>query len=87
MGPDVVFDWMNDFLKMYFARTIFRANSSFSWWAGFLSPTAKVYSPVVNKQHIYGRDNDGEEKEIDLKFVEGNEPHWMHNQPNIVFGP
>jgi hypothetical protein len=87
MGPDVVFDWLHDFFKMYFARNVFRANSSFSWWAGFLSPVAQFYSPVVNKQHIYGRDNDGEEKEIDLKFVKGNQPHWMHNQPDIIIKP
>ena len=72
---------------MYFARNVFRANSSFSWWAGFLSPTAQFYSPVVNKQHIYGRDNDGEKKEIQLKFVKGNHPHWMHNQADIILKP
>jgi hypothetical protein len=26
-----VFDWLEDFLKIYFARRVFRANSSFSW--------------------------------------------------------
>jgi hypothetical protein len=29
--PGIIFDWLDDFLKLYFARTIFRANSSFSW--------------------------------------------------------
>ena len=37
-------------------RTIFRANSSFSWWAAFLSPTATVYSPVVDRRLVYGVD-------------------------------
>jgi hypothetical protein len=78
---DFVFDWLEDFLKLYFARTIFRANSSFSWWASFLSPTAKIYSPVVNKKHIYGVDG---MEEIDVNFVEGNQPHWMYNQPDII---
>ena len=79
---DIVFDWLEDFLRLYFARTIFRANSSFSWWASFLSPTAKVYSPVLDKQVIYGRDNDG--IEIDVDFVEGNQPHWMYGLKDII---
>jgi hypothetical protein len=70
-----VFDWLEDFLKIYFARTVFRANSSFSWWASFLSPTAKVYSPLITKQLIYGVDAI---EEIDLDFIEGNTPHWMY---------
>lgn len=79
---DIVFDWLEDFLRLYFARTIFRANSSFSWWASFLSPTAKVYSPVLDKQVIYGRGNDG--VEIDVDFIEGNQPHWMYGLENII---
>jgi hypothetical protein len=77
-----VFDWLEDFLKLYFARTIFRANSSFSWWASFLSPTAKVFSPVLDKQLIYGRD--GIEEEIEVQFVEGNHPHWLYGVDDIV---
>ena len=76
-----VFDWLEDFLKLYFAKTIFRANSSFSWWAAFLSPTAKVYSPVLDKQLIYGRDA---LEEIDVEFIEGNHPHWMYNNDDII---
>jgi hypothetical protein len=79
---DIVFDWLEDFLRLYFARTIFRANSSFSWWASFLSPTAKIFSPVLDKQVIYGRDNDGIEIEVD--FVEGNHPHWMYGVKDII---
>lgn len=76
-----VFDWLEDFLRLYFARTIFRANSSFSWWASFLSPTATIYSPVLDKQLIYGRDD--KEEEIDVEFVKGNYPHWMYGVPDI----
>jgi hypothetical protein len=76
-----VFDWLEDFLKLYFAKTIFRANSSFSWWASFLSPTATVYSPVLDKQLIYGIDG---LEEIDVEFVEGNHPHWMYNNDDII---
>jgi hypothetical protein len=79
--PGLVFDWLDDFLKLYFARTIFRANSSFSWWAGLLSPTAKVFSPVLDRRHIYGVDG---MEEIMVDFVEGNHPHWLYagDRPN-----
>jgi hypothetical protein len=75
----IIFDWLDDWLKMYFARTVFRGNSSFSFWACLLSPTAKVYSPVMDKQLIYGRDNII--KELDVEFTEGNENHWMYSDP------
>jgi|LauGreDrversion4_2_1035121.scaffolds.fasta_scaffold14388_4 hypothetical protein len=78
----IIFDWLDDFLKMYFARTIFRANSSFSWWAAFLSPSAKVYSPVINDIKIYGKD--GIFEELDVDFVEGNSPHWFY-EPGVFF--
>lgn len=85
--PGIVFDWLDDFLKLYFARTIFRANSSFSWWAATLSPTAKVFSPVIDRKHIYGIDG---MEEIDVDFVEGNHPHWLYGgqsqKPVIVIG-
>jgi len=82
--PGLIFDWLEDFLKLYFARTIFRANSSFSWWAAFLSPCARVFSPVLDKRHIYGVDG---MEEITVDFVEGNHPHWMFNNEDIVIGP
>jgi hypothetical protein len=85
--PGLVFDWLDDFLKLYFARTIFRANSSFSWWAGLLSPTAKVFSPVLDRRHIYGVDG---MEELMVDFVEGNHPHWLytgtHPNAEIVVG-
>lgn len=81
-SSEYVFDWLEDFLRLYFARTVFRANSSFSWWACFLSPTATIYSPVLDKQLIYGRD--GIEEEINVEFVKGNHPHWMYGVPDIV---
>lgn len=75
----IIFDWLEDWLKIYFARTVFRGNSSFSFWACLLSPTAKVFSPVMDKQLIYGRDNKTEEIFVD--FTEGNENHWMYSNP------
>jgi hypothetical protein len=82
LGPGVIFDWLEDFLKLYFARTIFRANSSFSWWAAFLSPTATVYSPVVDRRLIYGVDG---HEEVEYEFVPGNHPHWMYGCDDIHF--
>jgi hypothetical protein len=79
-SSDIIFDWLEDWLTLYFARSIFRANSSFSWWAAFLSPTAKIYSPVLDKQIIYGVDG---LKELDVNFIEGNHPHWMYNKFDI----
>lgn len=76
--PGIVFDWLDDFLKLYFARTIFRANSSFSWWAGLLSPTARVISPVLDRRHIYGVDG---LEEITVDFVDNNDPPWLHRHP------
>jgi hypothetical protein len=81
--PGIIFDWLEDFVRLYFARTIFRANSSFSWWAAFLSPQARVFSPVLDKEHIYGVDG---MEEITVEFVEGNHPHWMFDNDDIVVG-
>lgn len=69
--PDIFFEFLPDFLKLYFAKTIFRANSAFSWWAACLSD-AKVYSPVLSKRQRYADDG-----EMDCDFVEGNHPHFM----------
>ena len=71
---EIFFDYFPDFLKLYFARNIFRANSSFSWWAAFLSPSATVYSPILHKRIIYGEDK----KELDCEFIKSNTPHFMH---------
>ena len=68
------YDFLPDFLKLYFARKIFRANSSFSWWASFLSPIAKVYSPILHKRIIYSE----EQEELNCEFIEGTTPHFMH---------
>jgi hypothetical protein len=72
--PEVIFDWLEDFLKLYFARAVFRANSSFSWWACFLSPYATTYSPYLDKKIPYGETM----QETDFEFVPGNETHWYY---------
>lgn len=72
--PNIIFDWLPDFLRLYFARNIFRGNSSFSWVAGFLSPTATVYSPVLHTRKIFRNNSD----ETEFEFVKGNHPHWFN---------
>jgi len=69
-----MFDWLPDFLRLYFARNIFRGNSSFSWVAGFLSPCATTYSPILSERKIYQEESD----ELNFEFVKSNEPHWMN---------
>ena len=74
--PDICFDWFPDFLRLYFARSVFRANSSFAWWACLLGNQEKVFSPLLHERNIYsGKDGSG--KETDFEFVEGNSPHWL----------
>lgn len=66
--------WVPDFFGMTRAKVLYRANSSFSWWAGVLSD-AEIYSPVI----------DGLEggKEQDCEFVAGNWPKFA-SLPNIT---
>lgn len=78
------FDWLFDFLKMYFSKNLFRPYSSFSFWAGFLSqnrntPT-KVFCP--NKESYQKP-----EPKI-VNFIEGNHTHWAagrhKNLPDLI---
>jgi hypothetical protein len=43
----LVTDPMEDFQIMMHASVLFRANSSFSWWAAALNECGTVYSPVI----------------------------------------
>lgn len=70
--PDVFYPFFQDFLKMIFARRLFRGNSSFSWWAGFLAE-GQVYSPILGDRIDYPT----KRREIQCEFEEGNEPHWF----------
>lgn len=74
MNEEPYYDFLPDFLKLYFARNIFRANSSFSWWGSCLSPTATVYSPILHNRVLYSET----QKELNCEFIEGNTPHFMH---------
>jgi len=58
--------FLNDFYVMANADVLFRANSSFSWWAAALG-RCKVYSPVIDGL-VAGQKHDF------VQFVEGNHP-------------
>lgn len=64
-------EWLKDFFTLMNAEVLFRANSTFSWWAGTLG-NAKVYSPVVEGKV-------GPHSDVD--FIEGNHPRCTC-QPN-----
>lgn len=53
---------INDFFLMMRCKVLFRANSTFSWWAATLGD-ARVFSPMV--RHKVGW--------VDVPFVEGND--------------
>lgn len=55
--------FLPDFLTLMTAKTLFRANSSFSWWAAALN-NGNVYSPVVEARAGWN----------DVDFVQGNWP-------------
>jgi len=55
--------FLPDFLTLMTSKTLFRANSSFSWWAATLS-NGTVYSPVVEARTGWS----------DVDFVPGNWP-------------
>lgn len=63
-GEDKQYD---DFFEMAASKIIFRANSSYSFWAGVLCK-GKVYSPVVEDRTGW----------IDCDFVEGNHARLMY---------
>ncbi|XRB14777.1 hypothetical protein RI054_09g46170 [Pseudoscourfieldia marina] len=95
--PDILFPFLPDMLRMYFARKFYRANSSFSWWIAFMAHRtrgADVYSPVLHARHLFGGSDKRKPEHVttDFEFVHGTHPHWMcmkwdTNCGDIVFGP
>lgn len=65
---------IHDFFQMTRAERIYRANSTFSWWAATLSH-ARVFSPII--EGLQG----GQEHDCD--FVEGNWPRFI-TLPNVT---
>jgi hypothetical protein len=68
----IFYSWLPDFLKLMFAGALFRANSSFSWWAGFFS-RGSVFAPRLHKRQLYHQTLCA----IDVEFEAGNHPHWI----------
>jgi len=72
MDDDLLF--LPDFFEMINAQHLFRANSTFSFWAGFFNKN-KVYSPSVgNKVGLN-----------DVEFIEGNHPQLFPSHSDIMF--
>ena len=74
MYEDNGVSFLPDFFKMINAKVLLRANSTFSFWAGFFNKN-KVYSPAVGNK--VGFD--------DVEFVEGNHPQLFPAHSDIVF--
>tara|TARA_B100000927_G_C16446320_1_gene461934 strand:- start:162 stop:1274 length:1113 start_codon:yes stop_codon:yes gene_type:complete len=72
LNDNIIFDFLPDFLTIYFAKTVLRGNSGFSWWAAELS-NSNVYSPVVPKRP----DKHVGPFWVDCEFVNNNTPHFM----------
>ena len=68
--------FLPDFFEMIQTQHLFRANSTFSFWAGFLNTAGKVYSPMIE-------DRVGE---CDVEFIEGNWPSIAKKNPDFRFG-
>lgn len=82
IDPDVpgTIDFLPDFLTLVSARTLFRSNSTFAWWAATLraawgiDPAQKVYSPLVVGK--FGSNL--------CEFTPGNHPQMASkNEPNL----
>ena len=73
LDDDLLF--LPDFFEMMQCQYLLRANSTFSFWAGFFNTTGKVYSPVV----------EGQLGECDVEFVEGNCSKIVGCNPDFIF--
>ena len=75
-------DFLFDFFLLYNADVLFRSNSTFAWWASFLSDKKDTtYSPFV--QGLSGQRN------VDVNFIKGNHPCHMEidsRHSDIHFG-
>jgi hypothetical protein len=61
-------EWIRDFFTLINADVLFRANSTFSWWAATLGHAKEVYSPVVEGLNGY---------QAQVKFIKGNWPRCV----------
>lgn len=64
-GPDHTLSFLPDFFTLMEARTLYRSNSSFSWWAHVLGENERVFSPRIDGFT-------GGEEYDEVPFEEGN---------------
>lgn len=85
-NKDIIFDFLPELLLLVFAKKIYRANSSFSWFGSFLSD-AIVYSPIVKPKTPECK---GKFFEIDTDFARNNCEPFMGSREEgfqeIYFG-
>ena len=83
---EIIFDFLIELLLLKFAKIIFRANSSFSWFGAFISE-AEVYSPVITSKPPNLRNSF---YKMDCDFVPGNKEGFMGSKEEgfgeIFFG-
>ena len=83
---EIIFDFLIELLLLKFAKKIFRANSSFSWFGAFISD-AEVYSPVITSKPTNQRNSF---YKMDCDFVPGNKEGFMGSKEEgfqeIFFG-
>ena len=83
---EIIFDFLIELLLLTFAKKIFRANSSFSWFGAFISE-AEVYSPVIKSKPTNLRNSF---YKMDCEFVPGNKEGFMGSKEEgfqeIFFG-
>ncbi len=68
--------WLPDFVALMRAIHLFRANSTFSWWAATLGDNARVFSPKLNGIEPLALQFQN------VPFVEGNYPAISCFHPN-----
>jgi hypothetical protein len=68
--PTGTTEFIADFYRLVYAPVLMRGNSSFSWLAGLLNTTGRVFSPVIDGL------NGG--MEHDCNFIEGNWPKFAN---------
>lgn len=76
MYEDNGVSFLPDFFKMINAEVLLRANSTFSFWAGFFREGRRMYSPDVGNKIGFS----------DVEFVAGNWSALVPGHDNIIFG-
>lgn len=73
-GPELEgIEFLPDWLTLYYADTLFRGASSFSFWAAVLGEASHVYAPIINKggygHYDYGEGNHHRTSLLDNQWI------------------